>query len=349
MLSNQQPSWHEHAYKRNPVRRVMRSKSLDMVAEQVERTISGIKHSQFQHRKQSLSAKSETACISPTKSTTKYSINSGSENHEKSPTSVLDLESTESVLRDSSATMSTVSQSLRSLKEKPVIEIEGCGEDEKQDIDLESSYLLDLGSIPSSFRLSSSNFSTRSDITGPTLCERPNESSIRATGRTQPDSRRSLLTSSDSAPLRPMRRTSANHLSSGFSYGGNSSLDVGRQGDHSPTKPCRQSSRRMIPGDNCLTAQSIATNISTDSSPCKPIRQKSVAVLLEKTASNRAKLQCPSIDSSPPAKPQRKHSIRSLVSLGSNSDDAVTTHLQHQSMRCHESILEEASLSEHCD
>lgn len=331
--SNQQPVRNASEFMSSPVRRIARSRSLDLAKAQVERAI-GAPH-QKQNRKMSLSVKSDAPYVSPTKSSAKFSIKSESEIHGKSPTSVFEVESPQSAFRDSAATSSSVSKSLRSLKDQPEIHLEGLNEHEEQEIELESSYFLDLGSIPSSFRISSSNFSTRSDITGLTVFEPLDETSVGA----------SLLTSPDAAPLRPERQSSQNNLSLTLNCGEISSLKPGRNEDHRPTQPSRQSSRRFI--GNRARTNSMATNRSSDSSPCKPIRQKSVATLLENTSTERGKLQCPSIDSSPPAKPQRKHSMRSLVHSISSSDD--TTHRQHQSIPLHESILEEPSLSEHCE
>jgi hypothetical protein len=343
--SNQQP-WRQG----HPDWHVPRSKSIADPELVGNGPIAPIK----QQRQLSLSVKSDTAYISPAKCKkhfTSLSLN----DQGKSPISVIDAESeptqkeSAQVQRDAAEESTSKSRCLESLNDDEldlnVIETAEWGQE-----DFESSYLIDFGSIPRSFRLSSSNFSARSDLTGPTLFEPPDESNYRASPRRQPDSRRSLAPSPDAAPLRPQRQMSKFDLTASMECDGEPSLVGGRQVDHIPTKPARQSSRRLLSRSGRETTHSVVMNSSqksNDSSPCKPMRQKSVSALLKNKATEQTKsLHCQSIDSSPPAKPQRKQSSRSLGSSLSSIGDSIPGQRLHQSINFHESILEEASSSD---
>jgi hypothetical protein len=299
------------------------------------------------------SVKSDDAYTSPAKHT--HFTNRSVKDQGKSPISVFDVESESTqkeitkVQRDAADESLSRSRCLDCLDDE--LELNAIEAAEWVQEDFGSSYFLDLGSIPRSFRLSSSNFSTRSDITGPTLFEPPDESNYRASPRRQPDSRRSLVTSPDAAPLRPQRQISKFDLTSSTECDGDPSSVGVRLVDHIPTKPARQSSRRILSGCSSReTKRSVAMDASQnshDSSPCKPMRQKSVSALLKKkTSEQTTSLHCPSIDSSPPEKPQRKQSSRSLGSSWSSNDDSAPSQRLHQTITFHESILEEASSSE---
>lgn len=225
--------------------------------------------------------------------------------------------------------------------------------EEDSDETIPSDKISMLGSIPRSFRISSSNFSTRSDITTPTIVEPPSGGGrLSPTARPSSDFSRGVR-SIDCAPLKPRRRGSNDGE---FISVVRKKSDIPchihcKLTDCCPTKPYRRSSITGIRTDSNSTESrqiSFRTTHSTDLSPTKPCRQKSVSSLLSRDNDGRTSVSSITLRSNPQPSLKREKSMHSLSGSTTNSFfDSRKERLQTTTM--HESILEEPGSDEYAE
>ena len=353
-LVNSQP-WSKQQATRTPSANTSRqpvgkSKSVNGVFDRVRDAVSEVKEHHYGLRS-SISVKSDTECVSPLKQQVRIFP-------KFSPVSVVDSDQgtgNESTSKDKrSSSMSDCEDGVPSqakVREAgrinnnsfgPSILQHSFGEEDFNRSPKARKIVSMLGSIPTSFRISSSNFSTRSDITAPTIFEPPSSDGRLSPTAMNPSDASREVRSIDCAPLQPRRRGSNDGE---YIAVVRKKSDIPchvqcHRNDSCPTKPSRRSSiNGPIPGTDLKTI-SFRTALSTDLSPTKPRRQKSVSSLFSRGDDARTSVSSLTLRSNPPCKPQREMSLRSLGSSGSCFE------LRKDRLPMQESILEEPMTDE---
>lgn len=284
-------------------------------------------------RHETRTVKSDTACLSPPKPMRDEILKrSDHPVPKRSPSSVLDFD------KPSSQHLSVAEKMVLSGHDRvglqpfigldnshpTALNLSSCFSDDDETIDDGSTFAGDeLGSFPTSFRISESNITMPSDLTesNATLTLSASSSHRRTPAKTKTVTSRTAATRtmSDFIPLPPTRKTSDRDSS----FSEHIKPHVPQQiqcfpMDESPMKPSRQTSiGKLFDGSS---SSSLLTSLSIDLSPQKPKRQKSDQKNNSKPSFMSSGI---SVDSSP-QKPERQKSNSSLLnsytSIGSKSN-----------------------------
>jgi hypothetical protein len=311
---------HVDLYSRRGNSRLVMPASLSRIRSDLKQSY---KATTCQSKIDSRTVKSDTALVSPTKP--KLTGTSSTQAPKRSPTSIFDFDAQPAAPQRACSEKKLGIHSISS-RDRSVLQ-QFTGFDDSQTLNMSGSFAeddmidessfanYDLSSIPTSFRLSTSNISVPSDLTGsartldmlhtsPTRqASKSSKTYVLATLGEHPGPADKTCNTADVIPLPPRRQNSSRSSLENLSKPVVPSQINCFPMDTSPNKPSRQTSVRRLTALQGDRASSFITSLSIDSSPTKPKRQNSEGSQL--AASYR------STDSSP-SKPERKESLRFL-------------------------------------